>query len=231
MRSHSGFGSPLPESGAKESNGMAACVRIDLMAADKRLFGCNVLIGRAGGKASSTAGAGLDCSVGALFNSRGGVPTMGAVGEEFISPSPLLRRETESILPPKAEDVSDTSESSSSSSSSSNKALGCLDIPTLGFVWLCSTLLALAAFRAASFCLWYAAASTSFSDDISLLVAVPLLARSLTTSSCDCDPLLAGAVRIGEMVDDCLRLELRIGDEPERFRIGILENLICCAAR
>jgi hypothetical protein len=135
MRTHKGFGSPCPERGAKESNGMAAFVRIDLIAADRRLFGTTVLIGREGGRASSTAGAGLDCIVADLVNPRGTVPTMGSVGEEIMAPSPVLRSGTESMLPANSEDVSDPSESSSSSSSSSsNKALGCLDIATFGVV-------------------------------------------------------------------------------------------------
>ena len=78
--------------------------------------------------------------------------------------------------------------------------------------------------------------SSSFSDDISLLVAVSLLARCFTASTAPREPLRSRPSpdrREGEVIKtstSSLVFEPRNGDDPDLSRMGILANLICCAA-
>lgn len=83
---------------------------------------------------------------------------------------------------------------------------------------------------------------SSFSDDISLLVAVSLLDRCLIVSTALRDPRLIPPVSGGlegevtitftsSSFTSSFSLDGRAGDEPDLIRTGILLNLIFCASR
>src|SRR5262245_10705355 len=98
--------------------------------------------------------------------------------------------------------------------------------------------LALAALCGFTFLFWKVSESSSFSEDISLLVTVSLRARSLIVSTAPKEPRrrrlsggLDGEVTMTEgpspaSASPLRRADPRMGDEPARVRSGILVNLI-----
>src|SRR3569833_681441 len=230
MRTMIGLGSPWPESEAKAANGTADFLACS--AADIRLFGCTmlsgrtVLRGRGGGSLAWRCIAGC-CDfriVEVLVISRGRVPTIGSRGEPAAALrglSTLSRMEAESMLPTKADELSEASESSSSSSRSS---LSCRLMPMVGseLLSLDCILSALACALAASRCFCApAGASRTNTEETSLLVTVSRRALSFTASSADCDPRRGAA--LGEAtVENWRRLDDCMGDDPVSFFLLLL---------
>ncbi len=231
----SGSREPFPESLAKISIGFFGFERPALMASPRRLTGCIILMGRGGGRAGSSK----DDWCRGFLNEFGPRDTGVCSGWSCVRGDPFSgfgtssRRDPASTAPANSEERLVLSESSAESSlivpalrDESNSSSICFSVKRL---------LALAGLLGLTCRRLYIDGSISFSDDISLLVVVSLLARCLTVSTAPRDPLRKRPSL--DLLYEGIRAltpsfvpEPRMGDEPDRFLTGILENLICWAA-